>query len=395
MAIDGEAHTAQLVTAARSGFGGLPLKSRLLIVAVVSAALALTLVGRWQVDQTDWRRFGLVLALSISYSLLSRRLEKIRRALGEGLVPDLHGAWVVAGSILLPNVLIALLTVALFASELPVRRLEHRAGSSRRQPVYKLVYTVAAVALPAELAHLLGSWLHGAGLVVAVSMTVVIINNGLIIAAITLSGQRQKIGLFTDSITRQLVDVMSTLVGASLGVLAAGGSLLGSSFVLILGVPAFLILQHVSVAVESRQPTVLDPTSGLLSASRLGELAQLELATGRQCTVIVIQILADSDAEIRAAAGVIRECIQTDSQRERLIGRCDAATFAVVLPGIRPEYGAWYRGQVHKELDSVGLPHLVALGYPLEDRESFHSIVMRVGAMLVASLPPATVPTEG
>lgn len=379
------------VAAGPAPFSRIPLASRALVLVVVALALLAALAGRWNLSGQDWARFGLILTLGISCSALTRRVERIRRALGAGLVPDLQGAWVVVAAVALPPVLIGATAVAIFAAELPVRRTEQQSRSERRQPSYKIVYTVAAVALPAIVGHFAADWsggsIRGAAIVAA---TVVVGNNGLILAAIASSGQRQKFSLFTGSALRQFVDVVSTGVGAVMGsvLLAAGSQPSILDAIVVFGIPALMAMQSISVQVEASQPDVLDPITGLLCSDRLTEVAQLELISYQHSTVILIQILGEKPADVRAAAGVLRANLERGSDLPpALLGRSDAATFAILLAGDRPEFGAQRRSAVHDRLAAAGVPHIVAMGYPAHAAEQFHDVVMRVGGLLVEAVP--------
>lgn len=372
-------------------FSRIPIASRALVLVVVALALMATLAGRWEVSGQDWARFSLILTLGITCSALTRRIERIRRALGEGLVPDLQGAWVVVAAVALPPVLIGATAIAIFAAELPVRRAEQQNGAARCQPAYKIIYTVAAVALPAIAGHVAAGWsggvVRGAAIVAA---TVVVGNNGLILAVIASSGQRQKFALFTGSTRRQLVDVLSTAVGALMGsmMLAAGPQPSLMDLLVVLGIPGLLAMQSMSLKVEASQPSVLDPITGLLCSDRLTELAQLELGNHRHSTVILVQVLEEGPADVQTAAGVLRGSLERGSGLPpALLGRSDAATFAILLAGDRPEFGAQRRRAVHDRLAAAGVPHIVAMGYPTHRGEQFHDIVMRVGGLLVAAVP--------
>lgn len=351
-----------------SPFSRLPAASRALVLVVVTLATAASFTGQLQPSAGEWSAFGLVILLGTVSSIVSRRVERVRRALGDGLVPDLHGAWIVAGAVVLPPVLIATTTVLMFLAELPVRRTEHQQGATRRQPAYKLLYTVAAVALPAIAAHVVAGRISEPVLAVtSVVVVVVVANNGLVLAAIAASGQRQKLGLFFGSGTRQAVDVLSTVLGAILGsvLLAAGPNPSLIDLVAVLGVPALLVLQYASVAVEASQPEVTDPSTGVLSCSRLTELGQLELLHHPHSTVILVQLLEETPANLRAAAGVLRTVLDHDqsSGPRPLVGRSDAATFAILLVGVRPAFSAWRRTSIHEHLRDVGIAHMIAMGY--------------------------------
>lgn len=381
-------------------FSRLPLASRALILVVVALATVAAVADRWHISEQDWARFGLILTVGICCSALTRRVERIRRALGAGLVPDLQGTWVVVAAVALPPPLIGATAVVIFAAELPVRRAEQQHRSARRQPSYKIIYTVAAVALPAIVGHLVADRPGDAPWSAAVvAATVVIGNASLILAAIASSGQRQKFSQFTGSGLRVLVDVVSTGVGAVMGsvLLVAGSRPSMLDAVVVCGIPALMAMQSISVKVEASQPDVLDPATGLLCGDRLTELAQLELGNHRHSTVLLVQVLDERPVDVQTAAGVLRGSLDRGSGLPpALLGRSDAATFAILLAGDRPEFGAQRRRAIHDRLDAACVPHIVAMGYPTYAGEQFHDIVMRVGGLLVAAVPnPRTAEREG
>ena len=61
--------------------------------------------------------FAVLALLSVSYSAVARRMERLRRGLTNGKVPNLLDAWTMAGALLLPSYLVLALVVVAYVAE--------------------------------------------------------------------------------------------------------------------------------------------------------------------------------------------------------------------------------------------------------------------------------------
>jgi hypothetical protein len=124
-----------------------------LILGVELAAVAGPLLETAPVSFGDLATAALLASLSIAYSILTRRSERARRALGRSTlprtVPNLVAAWGIAAAILLPLSLAAVVLVVAAVAEWPARNI---VGHSTP---YRYVYSTASYILAAMGARLL------------------------------------------------------------------------------------------------------------------------------------------------------------------------------------------------------------------------------------------------
>ena len=123
----------------------------ILIIEISALAMPLALATK-TLTNSDIGLAALLAALSITYSLLTRRWERARWALHKTtkppVYPNLLAAWGLAAAMLLPVPLAALVLVAASAADWSARKAAGQAS------LYRHVYTAASTVLAAVAVHL-------------------------------------------------------------------------------------------------------------------------------------------------------------------------------------------------------------------------------------------------
>jgi hypothetical protein len=127
-----------------------PRAALILVLAVDIGALTIPLLSAAVISRSDLEIAAVLMSLSITYSALTRRSERARRALHMGAQPvyyqNLLGVWTFAAAVLLPLRLVFVVMVFAAIAEWPSRKVFKQAS-------YRYVYSTAATFLAAAVVH--------------------------------------------------------------------------------------------------------------------------------------------------------------------------------------------------------------------------------------------------
>lgn len=277
----------------------MPGTALVLILAVEAVAVALlgvTLVataGRGSRWLGDLGRLGGLFGLSVAYSEVTYRMQRMRRYLGRAVMIGLHTVWAFAGALLLPFGYAAALATALFVVG-AFRRRQQKAVP------YRLTYTGSTVVLATLAAKGVGTWIQPSltslppgprtSLAIAVAaLAFFLLNTTLVVAVIFLAARpvslrellpaRQEFGL---EIATLMVGVMTADMVLRLPWL--------SPFVL----PLLYLLQRSSLVAQLEIAAATDAKTGLLNASAWQELSERELLRAKReqapCAVLLMDL---------------------------------------------------------------------------------------------------------
>lgn len=169
----------------------------LLVVAVDLAALLVPLLWPWHIARADVSTTVFLASLSVSYSVLTRRWERARRALHSDVElapmppPNLLASWCFPAAVLLPPALATLVIVVAAAAEWPSRNI---GGQAR---AYRYVYSTAGIVFAALAAHRCFELVGGYGLrLLAAGAAYEIASAAFVVIATLTVGERQGLGIF-------------------------------------------------------------------------------------------------------------------------------------------------------------------------------------------------------
>lgn len=264
-------------------------------------------------------------ALSVSYSICLRRIERLRRGLMNGWAPDVHDVWTMAGALLLPPLLVVALVLVVYLAEWPTRRMVN-GGRPARYAV-----SIGTVVLAALAASEVDRYLDGV-IVIAVAIAVwMLINAGLIAAVIFLFGDRAVLRMFLE-VRSHVLDVSTKLGGVLLAFTISWH--LGAATLIL---PVLLTGHWYALRDTVRTAKAFDPATKLWSESgwRIKAAQAIEDASGCVVLMLIDPELADQEARIvTCLAGIPRP---TDpmgrygTRQVALLSRVDIEPAGIIL----------------------------------------------------------------
>jgi diguanylate cyclase (GGDEF)-like protein len=323
----------------------LPRPLAVFIVAVILADMAAIVLStaRLTVHAHDLLVFGLLLACNAATVELTRRASE-----PEGTVKDVHAIWELPVIVLLPP---------LFVLLMPIVRLALTQWRVRRAPVYRRVFSAAALGISYGCAYLvfrglvhlvldsrvapgnpIGAWI---GVVAATAVTQWGVNQALILTAIKASEPQTRVremlfggeSLHND-VTELCVAVLATLAIAM------------SLFTMVIVLPLVTVLQRSSRHAQLLKDARADSKTGLLNAAtwERESTAEVGRAVRTRSPLAVALLDIDKFKGINDTYGhlvgdqVIKEIARTLSSELRdydLAGRFGGEEFSLLLPQTR------------------------------------------------------------
>jgi hypothetical protein len=161
------------------------------------AALLVPLLLPWHIGRADLTTAFFLGSLSVSYSVLTRRWERARRALHSEVEhapmpnPNLLASWCFPAAVLLPPALAALVIVIAAAAEWPSRNI---GGQAR---AYRYVYSTAGIVFAALAAHRCSDLAADYGLrLLSAGVAFEVASLAFVVIAILTVGETQGLGIF-------------------------------------------------------------------------------------------------------------------------------------------------------------------------------------------------------
>jgi diguanylate cyclase (GGDEF)-like protein len=276
----------------------MPARALALIIGVEFVTLMATLLSvavsfRDCLTVSATARLAVLLLLSIAYSEITHRMQRMRRYLGGAVLVGLHSVWAIAGALVLPVGYSAALVCGVFAAA-ALRRRQQKAVA------YRLTYTGATVVLATLTASTAATAIQprmaelpaGARTAAAITVATVIfflINTALVIGVIYLASGAPPL--------RDLLPAREEL-GLEAATLVLGVMTAEISLRLVWLTPTVLILmlllQRSSLVSQLEVAATTDSKTGLLNAAAWQELSQRELLRaqrdGSPCAVLLMDL---------------------------------------------------------------------------------------------------------
>ena len=371
---------------------GLPRGLRAYVgsVPLVAAALGVVLAASTTLDGSDLTVFAALLLGGVASVETTRRMGEPAGVLAK----DLLSVWWLPAAVLLPPV---------YALVLPIPLLALTQWRVRRAPVYRRVFSAAAVGLAHALAgvglrevsggfsSLEASHLHPLGWLLTVAAAgagAAALNTALIAAAVKAADPQTR--------WRELLadreNLMLDAVELSLAALVA--FVIGHSPLLVVMVlPVVLLLQRALLHTQLSAAARTDGKTGLLNAVTWEREAQAELARCRRSGLPAAVLIADLDhfKQVNDTHGhlvgdrvlrAVADALGRELRAQDLIGRFGGEEFVVLLPGADTTEAR----RVGERLRRC----VAALGVPAEDGLPVR-VTISVGAS-IADPPGLTLP---
>ena len=353
----------------------LPRRVAVYVLTVDSAAVAATLL-LWTVPPfpraAAWLGAGWLMVFALAGAEVSRHVERRRVEHRTSVYTDVHGTWLAALVVLFPPVVVCVATVVAY-SWVWLRVLRRDAG----YPAYKWVCSAASMILGTGTASVLfdvfagpgagaggvpvaDRWLLPAAVVSVVA--VVVVNTGLVGAAIWLSGPQAR--------------WWQAVGGWPAAGLAAGCGFLGvfvaatytaSPVLVVLAVPILLVLQRALLVGELQAAARRDPKTGLANADWWAAQATRELDRARRSERPLSVLLGDldhfkgvndtwghlaGDRVLRAVADALSAGVRPYD----VVGRYGGEEFVVLLPATSPSDAAVVAERLRARVTATTIP---------------------------------------
>jgi diguanylate cyclase (GGDEF)-like protein len=343
-----------------------PTRVQALVVAVSAGAALLSAAAFVQstITASDLLRFGLLAMLSVAYLEVSRQVEVRRRLFAppDSSHVDMSSVWILAGALILPAGLAALIVPIAYAY-LWVRSWRSLDGVH----AYRVTYTCATMTITC-----LAAWavahvgpLPGGGVahllvaIVLAAVTYRVVNQALVVLAIALTIGVHERSTVTGTWHHNAVEFATFTMGAATAVLVVQVPPLA-----LLVLPAVFLLQHRALLTQLVEAATIDMKTDLLNAAAWRQLADRELdRAARQHTataVLVIDMdhfkrLNDTyghlagDEALRAVGAALGDVLRGYDA----VGRFGGEEFAALLPGVDAATAVVVGERVRERIESL------------------------------------------
>lgn len=282
--------------------------------------------------------FLLLAFTSVAYGMSVRRLERLRRALADGELPNMLGVWTFAATLTLPPLLIAAAVAIAYLAEWPSRRIVSEGRPFRY--AYSACAVIVACLAASQVRHLVSG---PAGIPVAMG-TFCLLNILTIAAAMTATGHASALRMFLDP-KAHLVEVATQCLGVALAEVMIWQPALG-----VLVVPAVLLVHRWSLRETVRDEDAYDEVAGLWSETAWRVQAQQKLHDARGHVALMI-----IDPDKPGLEYLILEAIRSGLSPSDLLGRYGTRQIVLLIPVGRPEAGRFMSTGFRADLAAAGV----------------------------------------
>lgn len=292
----------------------------------------------------------LILAvLSVTYSHVLFRHERLRLAVAHGRVPNLLNTWVLCGAVLLPPRLAVALTVIALAGDWPARKAIN--AKPLRYLSSGLIHVGAVLAASAAMKASPGG--TGTGVAVAVLIYASVTLTGVAIACVLLK-QRHNLAMFRQR--RNWVDEATT---SALGA-AAAVAMHWDPLIAVCVAPFVVWLHRDSLRTTAIAEAAFDPESGLWREADWKFQAQVLLAEARYGRVLLLII----DPNYPEMESLVRRNLGASVQSVDPVGRYGTRQIVLALH-IGPGEPGGYVADIRGSLAAAGI--LATLGHSVSE----------------------------
>lgn len=286
----------------------------------------------------DDLHFVLLVFISVTYAVSVRRLERLRRALTAGKLPNLLSVWTFAATLLLPPLYITGLVTVAFVAEWPSRRIVNRGKP------WRFLYSGSAAAGSCVTSSILFHALGGPVGLVTAAGAFLVLNVVTIAVALVVARQAHVLRMFTKP-KAHAVEFATLLLGVALAGLLSWHVALG-----VLVVPALLLVHRWSLRETVKVEKAFDDETGLWSEAAWRIQAQQKLydAHGHVAAVIIDPDESGSDRRIL-------EVIGSGLTSSDLLGRYGTRQIVLLIAVGRREAGLFLSTGFRADLARAGV----------------------------------------
>ncbi|HEX8305697.1 MAG TPA: GGDEF domain-containing protein [Jatrophihabitans sp.] len=336
------------------------------VLTVLATAVSLVTSYSQCLTVSATTRLAALLLLSIAYSEITHRMQRMRRYLGGAVLVGLHSVWAFAGVLILPIGYSAVLVCGVFAVA-AMRRRQQKAVA------YRVTYTGATVVLATLAAKVVATAIQPrivtlpAGALTALAITVsaaafFLINTVLVIGVIYLASGVHSLTALLPA-REELGLEMATLV---LGVMTAD-LYLRLAWLIPAVLVLMLLLQRSSLVSQLEIAATTDSKTGLLNAAAWQELSQRELLRAQReeapCAVLLMDL--DHFKRVNDTAGhlagdavlkAIGEALKRELRGYDAVARFGGEEFVVFLDDIGLEEACQVAERILSRIRGLVIP---------------------------------------
>ncbi|MEO7260747.1 MAG: GGDEF domain-containing protein [Jatrophihabitantaceae bacterium] len=273
--------------------GALALIIGVELVTVAATAVSLAVSYRDCLTATATARLAGLLLLSIAYSEITYRMQRMRRYLGGAVLIGLHSVWAFAGVLILPIGYSAALVCGLFLVA-AMRRRQHKALAHRLTytgatvVIATLAAKVVATEIQPQIAELPPGALTAAA-ITAAALVFFVVNTALVIGAIYLASGAPSVTALLPAKEELGLEAATLVLGVMTAEIILRLGWLTPTVLMLL-----LLLQRSSLVAQLEVAAATDSKTGLLNAAAWQELSQRELLRaqreGSPCAVLLMDL---------------------------------------------------------------------------------------------------------
>jgi diguanylate cyclase (GGDEF)-like protein len=371
-----------------------PVIAFVLIAELITVIAAATAFAAGTLDASAARRALILILLAIAFEETSRKVDRLRLRITDGVYVDMTSVWLPAGAIVLPPAYAVALVIAV-RGHMWLRH-QRRNGMA----AYRQVFTAAtmmlgclacgvAVRQVAPAVDGVSTALSAAVMVVVGLLMYAAINIALVAGAMYLAGRPERAAVVLGSWEDNALELATLCIG---GLTAL--AILYQPWLTVLALPPMFTLQRSALVKQLEEAASTDSKTGLLNAVAWEHLAQRELSRAdREHTAAAVLIVdldhfkSVNDEHGHLAGDVVLievgRCLSHELRDYDTVGRFGGEEFVAVLPDVDTAGAVEIAERVRRRISAIRTSTLAS------------TVAIASDASLSASIGVACYPEHG
>jgi diguanylate cyclase (GGDEF)-like protein len=322
-----------------------PVIAFVLIAELITVAAAGAALATGTIDAGAARRLLILILLAIVFEETSRKVDRLRLRITEGVYVDMTSVWLPAGAIVLPPAYAVALVVAV-RGHMWLRH-QRRNGMT----AYRQLFTAATMMLGClacgvavrQIAPAINGFstaLSAAVIVVVGLLMYAAINIALVAGAMCLAGRPQRAAVVLGTWEDNALELATLCIG---GLTAL--AVLYQPWLTVLALPPMFVLQRSALVKQLEQAASMDSKTGLLNAVAWEQFAKRELSRAEREHTAAAVLIVDldhfkvvNDEHGHLAGDVVlaevARCLSNELRDYDTIGRFGGEEFVAVLSDV-------------------------------------------------------------